>query len=165
MIPIKVREMAGQDGQAVLEIYRLGMQTGLATFETSVPSWNEFDKKYLYHSRFVAVTNHTIAGWVALSPVSAREVYKGVSEISIYVDPAFHRIGVGSALMARVIESSESNGIWTLYSAVFPENIATMKLHEKFGFRVIGTREKIARLNGVWRDTILLERRSIHVGV
>lgn len=165
MIPILIREMTENDGRAVLEIYRLGVQSGQATFETSVPAWNEWDKKYLEHSRFIAVTNNRIAGWVALSPVSAREVYKGVAEVSIYVDPAFHGKGVGSALMAKVIESSETNGIWTLFSVVFPDNIATMKLHKKFGYRIIGTREKIARHNGTWRDTVLLERRSRLVGV
>ena len=160
MVPVTIRKMTEGDGPTVLEIYRLGIHTGLATFETRVPEWDDWSKKFHVHSRLVAVVDERITGWVAISPVSAREVYKGVAEVSIYVDPEFQGNGIGSALMASVIESSEANGIWTLYSAVFPENKATLKLHEKFGFRVIGTREKIARLNGVWRDTVVLERRS-----
>jgi L-amino acid N-acyltransferase YncA len=165
MSAITIRDMREIDGPLVLEIYRLGIGSGQATFETSAPSWKDWNNNHLEHSRFVALMNDRVAGWVAISPVSQRAVYKGVSEVSIYVHPGHHGKGIGSALMDRLIKSSEEHGIWTLYSAVFPENAATMRLHEKSGFRIIGTREKIAQLHGVWRDTVLLERRSHVVGV
>lgn len=158
-----VRIMLQSDSQNVLEIYRMGLETGNATFETIVPSWLEWDSKHLSHSRYVSEDDGIITGWAALSPFSAREVYKGVAELSIYVAAAFQGKKVGSGLMEIIITSSELNGIWTLFSSVFPENEATIKLHKKFGFREIGRRERIAKLNGVWRDTILLERRSITV--
>jgi L-amino acid N-acyltransferase YncA len=155
-----VRIMLHSDSQKVLEIYRIGLETRNATFETVVPSWQEWDSKHLRHSRFVSEEDGILTGWAALSPFSAREVYKGVAELSIYVAPVFRGKKNGSALMEKIIASSELNGIWTLVSSVFPENEATLRLHEKFGFRVIGKRERIARLDGIWRDTILLERRS-----
>jgi L-amino acid N-acyltransferase YncA len=148
------------DSQRILEIYKSGLETHNATFETSVPSWKEWDSIHLKHSRFVYENNYVILGLIALSPFSIRKVYEGVAEISIYVDTNFVNRGIGTALMEKAIISSEFNGIWTLFSSVFPENKATLKLHEKFGFRIVGTREKIARLDGEWRDTILLERRS-----
>ncbi|MDF1548766.1 MAG: GNAT family N-acetyltransferase [Bacteroidales bacterium] len=159
-----IREMNQGDAKRVLEIYQQGLNTRNATFETVVPVWEDWDKKYLEHSRFVYDLNGDVVGWVVLSSVSTREVYKGVCEISIYVDNNNKGKGIGSSLMEKVIESSEINGVWTLFSSVFPENVATIKLHEKFGFRVIGTREKIAQLDGKWRDTIMLERRSKIVG-
>jgi phosphinothricin acetyltransferase len=148
------------DSQRVLEIYSMGLETRNATFETTVPSRQEWDSKHLIHSRFVFEENGMIAGWAALTPFSAREVYRGVAEVSIYVANGFRRKKIGSELMEQIIISSELNGIWTLVSSVFPENEATLRLHEKFGFRIIGKRERIARLDGKWRDTILLERRS-----
>ena len=138
----------------------MGLETKNATFEISVPSWQEWDSKHLRHSRFVSEEDGIIAGWAALSPFSSREVYKGVAELSIYVATGFRGKKIGSALMEKLITSSELNGIWTLVSSVFPKNEATLKLHAKFGFRVIGRRERIAKLDGIWRDTILLERRS-----
>lgn len=155
-----VRNMLNSDSQKVLEIYRMGLETKNATFEISVPSWQEWDSKHLRHSRFVSEEDGIIVGWAALSPFSSREVYKGVAELSIYVATGFRGKKIGSALMEKLITSSELNGIWTLVSSVFPENEATLKLHAKFGFRVIGRRERIAKLDGIWRDTILLERRS-----
>ena len=157
---IMVRIMRHSDSQKVLEIYRMGLETRNATFETVVPSWQEWDSKHLRHSRFVSEEDGIVTGWAALSPFSSREVYKGVAELSIYVSTIFRGKKTGSALMEKIIASSELNGIWTLVSSVFPENEATLRLHEKFGFRVIGRRERIARLDGNWRDTILLERRS-----
>ena len=138
----------------------MGLETRNATFETVVPSWQEWDAKHLRHSRFVFEEESKIAGWAALSPFSSREVYKGVAEVSIYVATGLRGKKIGSALMEKIIASSELNGIWTLVSSVFPENEATLKLHAKFGFREIGRRERIAKLDGIWRDTILLERRS-----
>ena len=160
-----IREMTGHDGSRILEIYKMGLDTRNATFEIDVPSWTDWDSKHLRHSRFVYTDNEKILGWTALSPVSTRLVYKGVAEISIYIDTDFLGKGIGSLLMDKAIISSEQQGIWTLYSSVFPENSATLRLHEKFGFRTIGLREKIAKLDDKWRDTILLERRSRIIGL
>ena len=155
-----IREITKNDSQRILEI-----DTRNATFETNLPTWAEWESKHLRHSRFVYVGNSKILGWIALSPISTRKVYEGIAEVSVYIDTNARGKGIGSKLMERVIDSSEMNGIWTLNSSIFPENIATVKLHEKFGFRVIGTREKIAQLENKWRDTILLERRSKKTGI
>jgi phosphinothricin acetyltransferase len=152
--------MSQTDSARVLEIYKMGLETRNATFETIVPSWQEWDLKHLPHSRFVSEEKGFVTGWVALTPFSGREVYRGVAEVSIYMADGFRGKNIGTDLMEKVIISSEENGIWTLVSSVFPENEATLKLHAKFGFRVIGKREKIAKLEGRWRDTILLERRT-----
>jgi phosphinothricin acetyltransferase len=160
-----IREMTQQDSIRVLEIYKMGLDTRNATFETNVPSWADWDEKHLMHSRFVYVEHEKVLGWIALSPVSARKAYAGVAEVSVYIDTSSFGKGIGSKLMEQAIISSEEHGIWTLSSSVFSENKATLKLHEKFGFRIIGTREKIAQLDGKWRDTILLERRSRKVGI
>jgi phosphinothricin acetyltransferase len=160
-----IREMTENDSVRILGIYKKGLDTRNATFETQVPSWMDWDLKHLSHSRFVYTENENVLGWTALSPVSARLAYKGVAEISIYLDTDFLGKGIGSRLMEKAILSSEQQGIWTLFSSIFPENIATLRLHEKFGFRIIGFREKIAQLDGKWRDTLLLERRSRIVGI
>lgn len=160
-----IREMRSSDGVKVLEIYQMGIETRNATFETAVPTWEEWNSKHLQHSRFVYESERVITGWAAVSAVSQRFVYRGVAEVSIYVDGNQAGKGIGSALMAELISSSEKNGIWTLQSSVFPENKATLRLHEKFGFRIIGKRERIACLDGVWRDTFILECRSNVVGV
>ena len=155
-----IRPMTAHDSARVIEIYKMGIVTRNATFETEVPAWADWDNKHLEHSRFVFIENKKTLGWAALSAVSARPVYKGVAEISIYIDENFRAKGIGSQLMEKVIQSSEEQGIWTLNSSVFPENIATLKLHEKFGFRIIGVKEKVAKLDDKWRNTVLLERRS-----
>lgn len=144
----------------VLEIYRLGIETGNATFNTIVPTWEEWDSSHLRHSRFVIENIDQIAGWIALSPVSSRCNYSGVAEVSIYIHPNFGGFGFASKLMEKVIVESKEYGIWTLQSSVFPENIASVKLHKRFGFREVGYREKISKMNGNWRDTILYERRN-----
>ena len=160
-----VRAMTHRDGARVLEIYRMGIETGNATFETAVPSWADWDRGHLPHSRLVFERGGSVLGWAALSAVFAREAYRGVAEVSVYVDTGHLHQGVGTRLLEQLIESSESNGIWTLAASVFPENAATVRLHEKCGFNIAGTRERIGRLNGRWRDTLLLERRSSRVGV
>ena len=160
-----IREMIPNDSTRVLEIYKMGLDTSNATFETNVPSWIDWDSKHLNHSRFVYLESDKILGWIALSPVSTRKVYEGVVEVSVYIDTNILGKGIVSKLMEKVIISSEMHGIWTLYSSVFPENVATLKLHDRFGFRVIGTREKIAKLDNKWRDTVLLERRSKKTGI
>ncbi|RUT79731.1 GNAT family N-acetyltransferase [Ancylomarina longa] len=160
-----IREMTEQDASRILEIYEMGLLTRNATFETRVPSWSDWDLNHLRHTRFVYEENGKVIGWLALSPVSQRKAYEGVAEVSVYLDTNHLGKGIGSLLMDKGIGSSEKEGIWTLFSSVFPENVATIKLHEKFGFRIIGTREKIAQMDGKWRDTLLLERRSSVIGI
>ncbi|WP_299779120.1 GNAT family N-acetyltransferase [uncultured Formosa sp.] len=160
-----IREMTEADSSRVLDIYKMGLDSRNATFEINVPLWSTWDSKHLKHSRFVWVENDIVLGWIALSPISTRETYSGVAEVSIYLDSTCFQKGIGSLLMDHVIKSSEDHGIWTLHSSVFPENIGTLKLHEKFKFRLIGCREKIAQLDGLWRDTLLLERRSNITGI
>jgi phosphinothricin acetyltransferase len=160
-----IREMRNKDASKVLEIYAYGLETRNATFETNVPEWKNWNEAHHLHSRFVYLEDGEVVGWVALAPVSHRYVYRGVAEVSLYLaETAFGR-GIGTQLMNKVVESSEAHGIWTLYSNVFPENEATVRLHKKCGFREIGIRERIACLEGVWRDTIILERRSKVVGI
>lgn len=160
-----IREMNSEDSSRILEIYKSGIETRNATFETEVPTWEIWDSRHTTHSRFVFEENRIVLGWAALSLVSTRKAYSGVAELSIYVEPNSLGKKIGSKLLERIISSSEENGIWTLHSSVFPENIPTLKLHEKFGFRIIGTRKRVAKLDDKWRNTILLERRSIMVGV
>lgn len=159
---MQIRPFDPGDWDSVLAIYIEGLITGQATFETTAPSWEKWDSAHLPFARLVAVSEDDgrLAGWSALSPVSARAVYSGVAEVSVYVGDAFRGKGVGGALLDRLIQESESNGIWTLQASVFPENLPSMGLHKNRGFREIGVRERIAKLNGVWRDTIVLERRS-----
>ena len=160
-----IRKIKSTDARDILEIYRLGLEGRNATFETAVPPWEEWEKKFHKHSRLAIVKDKKFTGWAALSPFSNREVYRGVAEVSIYVHPEFSGRGIGTILMQALIDSSEKEGIWTLFSSVFPENIATIKLHQKSGFRLMGKREKIARLDGIWRDTLIFERRSKNVGL
>jgi len=155
-----IRPVKTENADSVLKIYAFGIKTRLATFETQVPSWEEWDAKYHSFCRFVFDDNGTVAGWAALLPTSKRECYKGVAETSVYIDEAYLGKGIGSQLMERLIVDSEKQGIWTLTSAIFPENTASHKLHFKHGFREVGIRKKIARLDGIWRDTLILERRS-----
>ncbi|WP_211227880.1 GNAT family N-acetyltransferase [Spirochaeta cellobiosiphila] len=152
--------MIEKDGPGVLDVYKKGLDARIATFQTEVPPWEEWWTGHHHHSCFVYEADGEVKGWSALSPVSKRDVYRGVCELSIYVDPEYSHKGIGTKLLEKTIESSEQEGIWTLFSSVFPENIPSLKLHERFGFRVIGRREKIAQLDGVWKDTIILERRS-----
>ena len=162
---IIIREISDIDAREVLQIFEMGIETGNATFEKVAPTWNDWKANHHIHSRFAAEADHKIVGWVALSAVSKREAYKGVAEISIYLHNDYKGRGIGSAMMEKVIESSEQNGIWTLLAVVFPENIASVNLHKKHGFRVIGTRDKISKINGIWRDTLMLERRSRKTGL
>jgi phosphinothricin acetyltransferase len=152
------------DADAVLRIYRAGLDTGDASFETEVPTWAAFDAGRLPDHRYVAVDGDgSVVGWVSVSAVSGRCVYAGVVEHSVYVDPAAQGRGVGRALLAALIASTEAAGIWTIQSGVFPENTASLALHERAGFRVVGIRERIGRhagAGGRWRDVVFLERRS-----
>ena len=151
---------------AVEAIYREGIATGHATFEPEPPSWSSFDAAKLPNQRLVAVEEGTVLGWAAASPVSSREVYRGVAEHSVYVATAARGRGIGRALLAALIESSEAAGIWTLQSGIFPENLGSLALHETLGFRVVGRRERLALMSygpmaGVWRDVLLVERRAV----
>lgn len=155
--------MEAGDAEAVLRIYQTGLVTAQASFETTVPSWEAFDAGRLAAHRYVAEDDEQVRGWVAVSAVSGRCVYAGVVEHSVYVDPSARQQGVGQALLGALIASTEAAGVWTIQSGVFPENAASLALHERMGFRVIGTRERLGRhaaQDGRWRDVVLLERRS-----
>lgn len=156
--------MLQEHANAVLEIYGHGIASGMATFETTVPGWENFDKKYLPHSRILAVINEEPVGWAALTPISPRECYSGVAEVSVYVHQQQQRKGIGRLLLVELINASEQNGIWSLLSVIHEENRASIHLHEQCGFRFIGYRERIAQLDGIWRTTVMLEKRSKIVG-
>lgn len=154
----------------VQAIYEQGIATGHATFQTQAPAWADWDRDHLAHSRLVAIGADEVAGpgpvagWAALSAVSGRCVYGGVAEVSVYVAPVAAGRGVGRQLLAALVAESEANGIWTLQAGIFPENEASLRLHKGLGFRQVGRRERIGQLHGVWRSTLLLERRSAVVG-
>jgi phosphinothricin acetyltransferase len=161
---LTIDAMRPDDWPAVAEIYLQGIATGMATFETVVPAWVTWDRSHLMTGRLVARQDGVPAGWAALSPVSARHAYRGVAEVSIYVATAQRGAGVGRALLTALVGASEAAGLWTLQATLFPENARSRALHRACGFREVGRRERIARLDGVWRDTILMERRSDRVG-
>ena len=152
--------MASADADSVLRIYQDGLDAGQASFETTAPDWAAFDRGRLPDHRYVAVDEGEVVGWVAVTPVSARPVYAGVVEHSVYVDPGVHGRGVGATLLDALIASTEAAGVWTIQSAIFPENAASLRLHERAGFRVVGVRERLGKHHGRWRDVVLLERRS-----
>ena len=149
----------------VADIYLQGIATGLATFQTEAADWETWDKSHLPNCRIAAYDGNQMAGWAALSPVSSRCVYAGVAEVSIYIAENFRGKGVGKYLLLKLIEESEAAGLWTLQSGIFSDNTASIKLHEQCGFRVIGYREKIGNKDGVWKDNIIMERRSKIVGI
>ncbi|GIF47624.1 N-acetyltransferase [Asanoa ferruginea] len=156
-----IRPMKDVDADAVLRIYQAGLDTGNASFEVTAPTWEAFDAARLPAHRHLAVSDDgTIVGWVAVSAVSARPVYAGVVEHSVYVDPNAQGKGVAKALLMALIASTEAAGIWTIQSGIFEENTASLALHQRAGFRTIGTRERVGRHHDRWRDVILLERRS-----
>ena len=158
---VQVTPMTPAHADAVLAIYAAGIATGNATFETTPPGWAGFDAARLAAHRYVALTDSgTVAGWIAASATSTRSVYAGVVEHSVYVHPEHGGRGVGRTLLHALIASTEAAGIWTVQSGIFPENTASLTLHHRCGFRTIGTRERIGRHHGIWRDVILVERRS-----
>ena len=161
---LEIAEMALADGEQILQIYLEGIATGQATFETDAPSWENWDAGHLPFARLVAISDGVLTGWAALSPVSTRAAYAGVAEVSVYVGRDWRGQGVGRGLLENLIEAAEKTGIWTLQASIFPENEASIALHKSCGFREVGTRERIAQLHGVWRNTVLLERRSKAVG-
>lgn len=155
--------MTSEDWEAVAAIYAEGISTGDATFETTVPTWAEWDASHHMNCRLVMETDDDVAGWAALAPVSSRDVYRGVAESSIYIASSARGLGIGSRLLAALVACSETAGFWMLQAGVFPENEASIRLHERRGFRIVGTRQRIGRLGSVWRDVILLERRSSRI--
>jgi phosphinothricin acetyltransferase len=152
--------MTADHSSTVLAIYQAGIDEGNATFETGAPDWDGFSAARLPGHRYVAVGDGAVLGWVAVSPVSARAVYRGVVEHSVYVDPGARGRGIGRRLLDELIASTEAAGIWTIQSGIFPENAASVALHRAAGFRVVGTRERLGMHHGQWRDVVLIERRS-----
>ena len=159
-----IRDLQAADWPAVRAIYAEGLATGQATFETTPPEWTAWEAAHLPDCRFIAEESGMVCGWAALTPVSGRCVYAGVAEVSVYVAGVARGKGVGGQLLERLIIASEQAGLWTLQAGIFPENVASVRLHLKAGFRLVGHRERIGQLQGVWRDTVLLERRSTTVG-
>jgi len=154
-----VRPLHRADYSAVADVFAEGIATGLATFETQVPSWEAWDAAHLADHRFVAELDDDVVAWVAVVPYSRRPVYRGVGEESVYVAERARGRGVGRALLEAVIESARAGGLWTLQAGIFPDNTASLELHRRLGFREVGVRERIGQLDGVWRDVVLLELR------
>jgi len=159
------RSLEKQDWLRVSEIYALGIATGNATFQEEIPSWEDWDNNHIKSCRILVEKDKKIIGWAALSAVSSREVYKGIAEVSVYIDPKYSGQKIGVSLLHQLIHASEKQGFWTLQAGIFPENIGSLKIHEKLGFRTIGKRVKVGKMKGIWRDTVLIERRSLIVGV
>jgi L-amino acid N-acyltransferase YncA len=157
---VNIEPMTASDWESVRRIYEEGLATGNATFETTCPGWEEWNARHHSFCRLIARSGHAVNGWAALSPVSSRAVYAGVAEVSIYVTEAHRGQGAGTALMGVLVIASEAAGLWTLQASIFPENTASIALHQRHGFRAVGKRERIGCLSGEWRDTVLLERRS-----
>lgn len=160
-----IREMKSTDWEQVSQIYAEGIETGFATFEQNIPAYEAWDQAHIVECRLVAEANGEIHGWAALSPVSSRCVYGGVGEVSVYVGSKSRGKGVGKMLLEQLIIESENAGYWTIQSGVFPENTASIDLHKKVGFRYIGKRESVGKLEGVWRDNLLFEKRSKTIGI
>ena len=159
-MPVIVRPMLVADASAVLEIFLEGIEDRVATFETECPDWEQFDRSHTADCRLVAVASGQVVGWAVLSPVSERHCYRGVAEVSIYINRSSRHQGVGSLLMSALIASAEEKGYWTLQSSTFGENTASLALQKRHGFIRVGIRERIGCLDGHWRDTVIMERRS-----
>jgi L-amino acid N-acyltransferase YncA len=157
--------MNPRDWERVRTIYLDGISTGNSTFESSAPDWETWDRNHLPSCRLVARHGSEVVGWAALSPISSRQVYRGVTEASIYAAASARGQGIGTALVSELASASEREGIWTLQAAIFPENVASLEICKRAGFRVVGTRERLGCMNGRWRDVILLERRSQSAGI
>ncbi len=160
-----IREMKASDWGQVSQIYEEGIATGFATFEKETPDYQHWSQAHLEPCRLVAEENGKITGWAALSPVSSRCVYGGVGEVSVYVSGTNRGEGIGKRLLEQLIIESEKAGFWTIQSGIFPENKGSIRLHEKVGFRFIGKREKIGKIDGVWKDNLLFEKRSDNIGI
>jgi len=164
-VQIAINPLRSEHWFAVRDIYLEGIASGNSTFETSAPEWKNWDARHMKSCRFVASSESEILGWAALSGVSNRCVYSGVAEVSVYVAGHAQGQGVGRALLSALVSSSEQHGLWTLQAGIFPENVASIELHKQAGFRVLGIRERLGCMNGVWRDVVLMERRSNNTGL
>ena len=162
---ISIEKMVEGDWPAVRDVYIQGINSGNATFEKSAPEWTSWDAGHLRICRLVARAEDAVLGWAALSPVSNRCVYGGVAEVSVYVLLQAQGQGIGTKLLASLVEVSEREGIWTLQAGIFPENVPSVELHKRHGFRIVGTREKLGSMDGRWRDVLLMERRSKVTGI
>jgi L-amino acid N-acyltransferase YncA len=162
---MNIEKLTEKHWPEVRAIYAGGIATGNAHFSSVIPDWDEWDKSHIKNCRLVAVENGKVLGWAALTAISDRCVFAGVAEVSVYVAESSRGKGVGKKLLNDLVKLSEENNLWTLESRIFSENLASLKIHQENGFRVIGTRERIGKLNGVWRDTVLLERRSDKTGM
>ena len=165
MADFEIRALRSDDWPTIRNIYAEGIATGNATFETAAPEWAKWDSGHLQNCRLIAGNSQQALGWTALSPVSGRCVYSGVAEVSVYVASVARGRGVGKMLLHSLVEQSEHFGIWTLQAGMFPENVSSIALHKSCGFREVGRRQRLGQLAGVWRDVLLLERRSSSVGV
>ena len=159
-VPVAIAPLQRTDWDDVARIYAEGIATGDATFETEVPEWERWDAAHMPRHRLAATAGGRLVGWAALSPVSKRCVYAGVAEVSVYVAADARGHGVGATLLRALVASSEAGGVWTLQAGIFPENEASLRLHERAGFRVVGRRARLGRLHGAWRDVLLMERRG-----
>lgn len=162
---VEIVNMDPRHWEEVVRIYLEGIATGNSTFQTTAPTREEWDSGHTANCRLVAMNEGKVLGWAALSPVSGRCVYAGVAEVSLYVSEGARGKGIGRLLLEALITESEKNDYWTLQAGIFPENTASIRLHQQAGFRIIGTRERVGKMNGVWRDSLMLERRSKIVGI
>lgn len=162
---MEIKPITKENFSAVVAIYQQGLATNIATFQNDLPQWDEWDKGHLAFCRISVYENNKMLGWTALTPVSGRCVYAGVAEVSVYIAEDERGKGIGKILLNELIKQSEANGIWTLQSGIFSENKSSITLHEKCGFRMVGYREKIGKKNGVWKDNVLMERRSKNIGI
>jgi L-amino acid N-acyltransferase YncA len=161
---LEIRPLLPDDWPKIKSIYEEGIATRNATFEEQAPAWEEWDSAHLGDGRLVALYEEKVVAWAALTSVSGRCVYSGVAEVSVYVGAAMRGKGIGGELLDMLIKDSEEKGYWTLQAGIFPENNASMALHQKFGFRIVGRRERLGKMDNRWRDVVLLERRSVVVG-
>ena len=162
---MKIRKFKKSDFSSVKSIYQQGIDTGNATFQNKAKGWNEWNASFLTTCRIVAELNEEVVGWAALSATSNRTVYNGVAEVSIYIAKNYANYGIGNSLLSKLVSTSENEGIWTLQAGIFPENESSIAIHSKNGFKTIGVREKLGKMNGAWRDILFMERRSKVVGI
>ena len=162
---MEIRPITKDNFSEVVEIYKQGLATNIATFQNDLPQWEDWNKGHLDFCRISIYENNKMLGWTALTPVSSRCVYAGVAEVSVYIAQKERGKGIGKILLNELITQSEANGIWMLQSGIFSENQSSIKLHEKCGFRMVGYREKIGKKNGIWKDNILMEHRSKNIGI
>lgn len=162
---VKIIPMLQEHWPEVSHIYMQGIATRNATFETKCPDWTTWDSAHRADCRLVAVTDNTVAGWAALLPISGRSVYSGVAEVSVYIHDEFRGLGIGNLLLEALVNESEKHGVWTLQAGIYPENVASLQIHKKNGFRIVGARNRIGKMGETWRDVLLMERRSKKVGI